>query len=1395
MVLRRLKLAPPWSLRSLLIVPFLMQIVGITLLVGYLSYRSGRRDVQALVYQLQASTLAQVEAELDQFLAGPHQVVAASRLAIQQGDLDLGDREALYRWFWRQHQFDDNYTLLSFTATDGQFIGVGRDRRGLLGPSGSLLQARLDSPAPGTQEFWLLDAAGNRDRRVHQVPNWDPRQRPWYSQVLADNQQTWSPIYAADALPLALVTAALPVYEAGVFQGVIEASITLNHINFVLADLPLSSQGAVFILERSGALVASSTDAPIFGALAEAPDQSSSRSTLENSTAPYLQHLHQVLTTRNESLEDWAGQSLMLDLGDRPNGIQRYRHVVSVTPYRDAHGLDWLIVTVLPEADFVQEIRGNLQRTLALMAVALLASAAVGWLTARQVARSLQRLTTVAQAYADGHWQAPLSPSRVAEIEFLATSLRQMATQLGESFRSLQTSEHRFLVLLDSVPVGVSVLDHTGKLLLMNRRGQAILGPNVQDDGDLSPLAQTYRLYRRDTDEPYPNAALPVIRALAGETVQVDDIDFLRDPEANPPVRIPLEVTTVPVRDNDGQILYVINAFQDITARRRTEQIQRDYEQELERQVADRTAALCQSQERQEAILAVIPDLMHVVDDEGRLVEQITVRPEQDVCTIPIADRIGQPVKDLQPPEATPLAAEGRRRALATGQLWRYEQAIRTPQGYRYEEVHCVPMGHDRVLFMVRDISDRRRAERELQESDRRFRAIFDTMFQFTGLLTPEGLLIEANQSALDFADLKREQVINRPFWEAYWWQHDDTVSTQLQGAIARAAQGEVVRYEVPVQGRDGRQVTIDFSLKPIHDEQGKVVLLIPEGHDITALKQAEQALQQAKEAAEAANQAKSTFIANMSHDLRSPLNAILGFARLLQQDTTLPPLQRQNATIIEQSGQHLLTLINQVLELAKIEAQQVTLDLAPTDLTLLLNGLHSLFAHRARDQGIDWQLQLPAALPAALALDALKLRQVIINLLDNAFKFTPAGGQVMLSVSLGTGPQNLQSPSTLPPAAAPTPRSDPAPYALSFAVQDTGPGIRSADQARLFEPFQQGTAGSTQEQGTGLGLTISQNLVRLMGGSLTLQSAVGQGCTFQFTLPAHPTTTRFDPTTASHPVVGLAPGSPRYRILVVDDQRANRELIRQSLVPLGFQVETVADGPTAIARWQATRPHLIWMDARMPEMDGYAITRHIRHLETQAPTPPEHQAQPGNRHRDGGPGPRPAIPLAPPPSRTIIVMLSATVVADPRAQALAAGCDDFVSKPVTTGTLLETLARHLGVRYQYGDTGGDPGPRADVAARAILPHGPAQGNIEAAARYPAPLSGETWIPALQQLSMPQLVQLREAIILGADSDIAAAIAQIRPHNPDLADYLHQTADALDYPLMLEQVQQALEQG
>ncbi|MBD1849671.1 response regulator [Cyanobacteria bacterium FACHB-502] len=655
------------------------------------------------------------------------------------------------------------------------------------------------------------------------------------------------------------------------------------------------------------------------------------------------------------------------------------------------------------------------------------------------------------------------------------------------------------------------------------------------------------------------------------------------------------------------------------------------------------------------------------------------------------------------------------------------------PQGIVWSSSRAVPrrLADGRTIWdgVAVDITDLKEAEAALRQSEAQMRAVLQSIPDLVLLTNRQG-------SGLAYHHGGEVMLLTpKPMQEEGMTVFNtlpETVARDRMRCIHQALDtGELQTHEYELHN-NGK--THCEEARIVASSSDEVVVFV---RDVTAAKQREAVrqqfeteLKQAKEAAEAANQAKSTFLSHISHELRSPLSTLLGYAQLLTRSPNLTAIEREYLEVLNRSGDHLTQIINDVLSLARIEAGRVTLKQSPVHLPDLLGNVQSIFHMRAKAKGLQLRLDPAADIPTWIEADEGKLRQVLINLLDNAIKFTLYG-----SVTLRA---TFKSPAV-----------------LQFTVMDTGVGMAPEDLNSIFEAFMQTESSERSRQGSGLGLTISARLVQLMGGEINAESQPGKGTALQFTLPYQPAqrheqspaTLQSDGKQISQQnnryaylKVRLAPGQPPYRILAVDDIEANANLAQQWLTLAGFEVQIAHSGVKAIEQWQTFSPHLIWLDLRMPKVDGLETTARIRALEQQQ------QRQ-----------------------TTKIIAVSATVFEEERQRAFAAGCDDFVIKPYSEEVLLNTLQQHLGVKYYYEQS------TAEVSANSVN-----SANARSGA-----------MPVLNSADfqgMPQewIAQVNWAARVARDESVRQLLDQIPAEQQALREAIAHLVDHLQFEQLIE---------
>jgi len=547
------------------------------------------------------------------------------------------------------------------------------------------------------------------------------------------------------------------------------------------------------------------------------------------------------------------------------------------------------------------------------------------------------------------------------------------------------------------------------------------------------------------------------------------------------------------------------------------------------------------------------------------------------------------------------------------------------------------------------------------------------------------------------------------------------------------------IRTETEFPTKDGPRI-FENVFQPAYDDTGNVVVLVATRQDITDIRTAEEALRksnaelqertselaaaldtarQLRDQAEKANRAKDTFLANMSHELRTPLNAILGYSQLMARDAQVTATQQEHLETIARSGEHLLDLINNVLTMSKIEAGRTTLQENAFDLHQQIYSLKDMFQLRTDYKGLTLLLDIAPDVPQYVYADEGKLRQVLMNLLSNAVKFTEEGG-----VTLRMKSQRQDAVS--------------AEVVLLIEVEDTGAGIVPEEMSTLFEPFTQTASGQQSQEGTGLGLSISQQFVNLMGGELRVSSVAGQGTLFHIQIPV----TLADEDTIEQlelpprrRVTGIEPGQTApdggpIRLLVVEDNIPNRELLIKLLTPFGFEIRYAVNGAESVEMWEQWQPHLVWMDMRLPVMDGYEATRQIK-----------------ARAKATG-------------RSAIVVALTASAFEEDREAILSAGCDDLIRKPFREHEIFDALHRHLGLRFIY---------ETPTPATQVMEHVPTQ-DLRA---------------AIDGLPTDRVADLHRAAVALDVARTLALIEDIRSLEPHLADTLAEWVTNFEFDRLL----------
>lgn len=547
------------------------------------------------------------------------------------------------------------------------------------------------------------------------------------------------------------------------------------------------------------------------------------------------------------------------------------------------------------------------------------------------------------------------------------------------------------------------------------------------------------------------------------------------------------------------------------------------------------------------------------------------------------------------------------------------------PSRERYYEHRIHPSSQGRLSIFSTDITEAKQAELAARKTELWLRAIFDQTSGFFAILHPDGRVAQVNQASLESTGSTADDVLERPIWQVDWWEVEGE-KQRLKESLAQASQGTRVREIASYRNPDGSQRRMDRSLTPIVDEVGQIRYVLVEGLDITDLKRTEKELEQARDQALLANRMKSQFLANMSHEIRTPLSGIRGMTEFLQ-DTTLEEDQTEYVEAIGRCSQNLLAIVGDVLDLSRIEAGEMEIREAAFDLRITVKDLVALFAYRAREKNVELTCDIEDGLPKVVTGDPDRLRQLLVNLVNNALKFTDAG-TIRVVVS--------RDPTAIPER-------------ILFEVQDTGIGIPEEAQKKLFQPFSQvDSSPSRKHGGTGLGLSIVKKLVILMEGEVGCRSVHNEGSVFWFSLPL-PLSTE-EAVEVGEPSEPLGEEAhelvPHLRVLVAEDSPINRRVVLLQLQRSGVYADAVSNGREVLEALREKRYHLILMDCQMPELDGYQATQEIR-----------------NSDLEGS-------------QDIVIIALTAHALKGEREKCLAAGMDDYEIKPLSIVSLRRLLLR-----------------------------------------------------------------------------------------------------------------------
>ncbi|BAP57766.1 signal transduction histidine kinase [Thioploca ingrica] len=899
-------------------------------------------------------------------------------------------------------------------------------------------------------------------------------------------------------------------------------------------------------------------------------------------------------------------------------------------------------------------------------------------------------------------------------------------TERKQAEEALRQSEAQLKAIFDNAAVGIGVINPDGQYIQTNLKWATMLGYSVTE------LSQ-----RRNVDITHPQdleITRTQLKQLFAGTIDGYQLEkrFIRKDQSI----FWGQLSVTPIRDQNGRIQAVIGIVVDITEHKIAIEALRDSERYHRILIDEATVGL------------------GLFDQQGIIVELNTAFA--NIIGYSIAEAINKlSYQAITPPDYALSDQEQARLLQTSGRFGPYEKEFIHKAGHRVpvrlSGLIITHQGKPLMWVNVENITEQKRTEAQLKAANfqlSQFKSTLDMTLDGVYLFNTDTLKIfYVNQGGINQLGYTQAELLQMSI---------DDIKPPSATEYADALKIPFVKDSLPAvtfetqhRHKNGELIPVEVFLQYIQfPEDIKYFITIV--RDITERKRTESQLrkaiesaERAKQASELANQAKSTFLAQMSHELRTPLNGILGYTQILRRDKNLSAEQQENIEIIHRSGEYLLTLINDILDLSKIEAGRIELYPTHFNLNQFLKGIINLFEMRARQKGICFNCELVSPLPSVVYVDETRLRQILINLLGNAIKFTQYGG-VNLMVGYQNSTQFTEDYSHTEPITSLTWLGQ----KIRFQVEDTGIGIAQEELEKIFIPFQQSGDPQYRMKGTGLGLSITKKLVTMMGGELQVESQLNQGSTFWITLDLPPGSMAETtiPVSSNPTIIGYQrmvgnqswsiSNSPSQlspvpiKILVVDDNRENCSVLVNLLIPLGFHVDVALNGQEAVAKAIHSKPDLILMDLSMPVMDGYEATRQIRQ--------------------------NPVI------KEVIILAVSARVFETDIQQSRQAGCNDFIAKPIRLEQLLEQLHHYFNLQWIYDTVseasvelatmdGTTPFTKPSAQQAAILFNLAKRGDLSGILNYVEQLKQDRrLIPFIKQIhqlaNQIQLKQIRELV-------------------------------------------------
>lgn len=1028
-------------LKWILIIPFILQLLVAMKLVGYLSYRSAKHSLEHLAHHLGDEISGRVSDRLDNYLETHQMLVEHNRIALEAGEINWNDFNALEAHFFREVTQFESITLLSFSNTQGEVIGVGRDHLGTITDPGSLTIWAATGNPPRVGRFYRIDDQGNRAEVIHTTPNFHVTQNEWYQSAISQNQPQWTPIITHVGIPVALISAVRPVYLQGELKGVLHSDILLSDINLFLSSLRIASSGQIFIIEPTGDLVATSTQEKSF--INNSEGTSMIRRQAINSQNPLTRAIAQKIQ------EKWGDFEQIQNTQAMELRIDQASYYINISPYEDGFGLDWFIITAVPTSEFTHQINANVGYALILGGITLASVTGMGMLIAYWIIKPINYLNQANKALVAGTWQNTLSSqTNIAELSDLADAFNQTATQLQKSLRrtetALQASQKKFTTIFSMSPDPI-VISHWPELRIIEVNDRFIEFSGYSREELMGYTSLELNLFADVQQERNFEESLKKV----GFAYSQEIILQVKSGEHR---TILLSAEHHSIEEQE----YIIATIRDITEGKQLELALKDSRRKLN-EILDNTFASIFSfrvfddrtwEYNYQSIGSLILwgyTPQELMTDPGLFISRV-VPEDRETIFLPLFERFTR---------EDSITVEYRFRHKNGSILW----ISTTYTSYRDGTLEAWI-----VTGVSVDISDRKQAELALLDSEERFRSAFNNAGVGMVLVCSKGQFLKVNQAFCQMLGYSEKELLLKNFQEI---THPDDLNISFEG-FQQLTSGEIKTFQIEKRyiSASNSLIWAFLTVSTIRDQDQRPLYFVAQIQDITERHEIDRL--------------KTEFISVVSHELRTPLTSMRGALGLLNAGVLKeePETTEHMLQIMLRNCDRLIRLVNDILDLERLESGKVPVIKEACEVDDLLTDAVETISGMATEASVTIKLTSISA-QVWVCYDAIV--QTLTNLLSNAIKFSEEGTTVWLSAQL---------------------YNDSNSYIL-ISIKDQGRGIPADKLQTVFGRFQQVDASDArQKDGTGLGLAICKTIIEQHNGRIWVDSILGKGSTFYITLP-----------------------------------------------------------------------------------------------------------------------------------------------------------------------------------------------------------------------------------------------------------------------------------------------------